>query len=146
MKIFSLTKDDIPKIAILEHQCFGAYAWSENLFFDELNDSTKHYFVAKSEDNLLGYVGFAQVLDEAHIMNIAVDASARRCGIGRALLEELTANAKRLGCCATTLEVRTENAPARALYEGFGFRLAGVRPNYYGKGEDACIYWLRFDE
>jgi len=41
-----------------------------------------------------------------------------------------------------TLEVRTSNAPAIALYERFGFRSAGTRPRYYrDNGEDAVIMW-----
>ena len=41
-----------------------------------------------------------------------------------------------------TLEVRTSNEPAIALYERFGFRSAGKRPRYYqDTGEDAVIMW-----
>jgi ribosomal-protein-alanine N-acetyltransferase len=41
-----------------------------------------------------------------------------------------------------TLEVRTSNAPAIALYERFGFRGAGTRPRYYtDTGEDALVMW-----
>jgi ribosomal-protein-alanine N-acetyltransferase len=41
-----------------------------------------------------------------------------------------------------TLEVRTSNGPAIALYERFGFRAAGVRKRYYqDTGEDALIMW-----
>jgi ribosomal-protein-alanine N-acetyltransferase len=38
--------------------------------------------------------------------------------------------------------VRSSNAGAQRLYEGFGFRSAGVRPRYYAdNGEDAVIMW-----
>ncbi len=41
-----------------------------------------------------------------------------------------------------TLEARTSNAIAIALYERFGFRSAGTRPRYYhDTGEDAVIMW-----
>jgi ribosomal-protein-alanine N-acetyltransferase len=41
-----------------------------------------------------------------------------------------------------TLEVRTSNAPAIALYERFGFIASGMRPRYYrDTGEDAVIMW-----
>jgi ribosomal-protein-alanine N-acetyltransferase len=40
------------------------------------------------------------------------------------------------------LEVRRSNDPARALYERFGFSVAGVRANYYSKPvEDALVLW-----
>jgi ribosomal-protein-alanine N-acetyltransferase len=42
-----------------------------------------------------------------------------------------------------TLEVRVSNREAIAMYEGLGFRSAGVRPRYYqDNGEDALIMWL----
>jgi ribosomal-protein-alanine N-acetyltransferase len=41
-----------------------------------------------------------------------------------------------------TLEVRRSNHAARALYEKFGFKAAGMRPRYYqDNGEDAVIMW-----
>ncbi len=43
-----------------------------------------------------------------------------------------------------TLEVRSSNAAARALYGRFGFDEAGVRKDYYrDMGEDAVIMWAR---
>ena len=42
-----------------------------------------------------------------------------------------------------TLEVRTSNSGAIAMYERFGFRPAGHRRRYYhDNGEDALIMWL----
>jgi ribosomal-protein-alanine N-acetyltransferase len=73
-------------------------------------------------------------------MNIAVDPSFRRRGLAVALLEELFVRAGRDR--AYTLEVRTSNGPAIALYEKFGFRAAGVRKRYYqDTNEDALIMW-----
>ena len=41
-----------------------------------------------------------------------------------------------------TLEVRQSNTAAIALYQGFGFRTAGMRRRYYqDNGEDALIMW-----
>ena len=73
-------------------------------------------------------------------MNIAVDPSTRRRGLGAALLQAMIARAGEDE--AYTLEVRTSNAPAIALYERFGFRSVGTRPRYYvDTGEDAMIMW-----
>jgi ribosomal-protein-alanine N-acetyltransferase len=41
-----------------------------------------------------------------------------------------------------TLEVRRSNHAARRLYEGLGFRVRGVRADYYTEPvEDALILW-----
>ena len=50
--------------------------------------------------------------------------------------------ARGAGCQRATLEVRRSNHAARQLYEGMGFRLAGVRHDYYADPvEDALILW-----
>jgi ribosomal-protein-alanine N-acetyltransferase len=92
------------------------------------------------QQRLLGYLICSRYADDWHIMNIAVDPTARRRGLATALLEELFARAGRDR--AYTLEVRTSNGPAIALYEKFGFRAAGLRKRYYqDTGEDALIMW-----
>jgi len=70
----------------------------------------------------------------------SVDPAARRRGVGRELLQAMI---DRAGSDERyTLEVRTSNAPAIALYERFDFRSAGMRPRYYrDTGEDAVIMW-----
>ncbi|MDD3946523.1 MAG: ribosomal protein S18-alanine N-acetyltransferase [Clostridia bacterium] len=145
MLIRPLEERDTAAIASIEKETFGDHAWSQNLFLEEIQDTTKHYFVALCEGGALcGYGGFAHIMDEAHIMNIAIDRAYRKLGFGRALLKTLLEEAKSLGVRAVTLEVRENNAAARALYESEGFVLAGIRKDYYGLYAHALIYWLTF--
>jgi ribosomal protein S18 acetylase RimI-like enzyme len=57
-----------------------------------------------------------------NVHDVAVLAGFRGLGIGRALLRFITEDARRLGCCKVTLEVREDNRAANGLYrsEGFG--------------------------
>ncbi len=90
-----------------------------------------------------GYAGYWQVMDEGHIMNIAVREDLRSRGIGRALMEAMLKEGDSLGILYWTLEVRVSNAPALHLYEKTGFTSAGIRPGYYSNPkEDANILWL----
>ena len=74
-------------------------------------------------------------------MNVAVAPERRRLGIATRLITQLFETAG--GELPTTLEVRVSNREAIAMYEGLGFRSAGVRPRYYqDNGEDALIMWL----
>jgi ribosomal-protein-alanine N-acetyltransferase len=92
------------------------------------------------DGKLAGYLVCSRYDQTWHLMNIAVDPAARRRGLGRALLEQMFERAGRNE--QYTLEVRTSNAPAIALYERFGFRAAGTRRRYYhDTGEDAMIMW-----
>jgi ribosomal protein S18 acetylase RimI-like enzyme len=65
-----------------------------------------------------------------NVHDLAVLPSHQRRGIGRALLHEAERHAAKRGCVKVTLEVRADNARARALYGAFGFgdfELAGAR-------------------
>lgn len=77
---------------------------------------------------------------EAELLRIAVAPSARRSGLGRALLRASEAGLGAAGIRHLYLEVRVSNAAARALYEAEGWRSAGTRPRYYRDGEDAVLY------
>jgi ribosomal protein S18 acetylase RimI-like enzyme len=57
-----------------------------------------------------------------NIHDLAVLPGQRNRGTGRALLAAAEAHARATGCCKLTLEVQEDNAPARHLYEKFGFR------------------------
>jgi ribosomal-protein-alanine N-acetyltransferase len=154
-----LTYSDLPQVLAIERRSFPT-PWSLAMFVLELSRSSGVCLAATEPDTggadaagpggdgrqrLLAYVICSRYADDWHIMNIAVDPSARRRGLATALLEELFARAGRDR--AYTLEVRTSNRPAISLYERFGFRPAGVRKRYYqDTGEDALIMWrLRQD-
>lgn len=83
----------------------------------------------------LGFATFeARPLLNVHDLVVAPDH--RRRGVGRALLEAVAAGARELGCCRVTLEVRQDNAPARALYAAVGFR------GYVLGGEERPMHFL----
>lgn len=136
-----LNIDNVKLVALLEQECFGVDAWSENLLRQEIGQEDKHYILVFLDDELVAYGGFAQVLDEGDIMNIAVAQKYRRQGYGGIVLEKIFAIAKELGIGRITLEVRESNMPARSLYEKKGFQFCGIRRNYYRNKENCCIYW-----
>ena len=149
-----LTYPDLPQVLAIERRSFPT-PWSLAMFVLELSRPSGVCLAATEPDGggadgaspagggrqrLLAYLICSRYVDDWHIMNIAVDPSARRRGLATALLEELFARAGRER--AYTLEVRTSNRPAISLYERFGFRPAGVRKRYYqDTGEDALIMW-----
>jgi ribosomal-protein-alanine N-acetyltransferase len=70
-------------------------------------------------------------LDEAEILTLATDPAQRRRGRAAALLDAFHAGAAARGATRAFLEVAEDNAPARFLYEGRGYRTVGRRPAYY---------------
>jgi len=141
--IRSLRPSDLPSVIAVERRSFPT-PWSLAMFVLELAKPSSVCLGAWEADGLAGYLVCSRYADVWHLMNIAVDPSRRRRGVARGLLAAMI---ERTGPeAAITLEVRTSNAPAIALYERFGFQSAGVRPRYYADtGEDAMIMWRTSD-
>jgi ribosomal protein S18 acetylase RimI-like enzyme len=57
-----------------------------------------------------------------YISSVAVDPAFRRRGLARSLLEEARVTTRRVGRPYLALDVLTQNTPARALYDGLGYR------------------------
>lgn len=145
-EIRPLTRDDITALLSLEEACFSD-PWNERQFEGEFDNQLAHYEGAFVNGCLVGYAGFWQVLDEGHIMRIAVKEALRKQGIGSALMDTLLQEGAGLGILYWTLEVRESNAAAIRLYEKSGFHGQGVRPGYYENPEEgALIMWRGLEE
>lgn len=118
--------------------------WTAKVFHDELDQARaghRHYVVARTGRQVIGYAGLMFVLDEAHITNVAVHPEHRRYGVASRLLLDLAEAAIARQCESWTLEVRASSTGAQALYRSFGFVPAGVRKGYYEGVEDAIVMW-----
>ncbi len=76
--------------------------------------------------------------DEAHLLLLAVDVHAVRCGIGSAMVAWLEASARAAGIGRIQLEARDTNEAARAFYARLGYRTVQLLPGYY-EGREACV-------
>ena len=139
------TIDDLAILEELEQTCFPD-PWSSAMILSEILMPDSFYRLLSVDDKVVGYCCYSHVLDELHIMNIAVHPDHRGNGFGNLLVEKIISDGKDLGVSAITLEARESNAPARRLYEKYRFILAGIRPRYYMDGENAVIYWLYLED
>ena len=73
-----------------------------------------------------------------HILNIAVDTSHRRRGLGTRLMEEIESRFRERNATRVTLEVRESNTSARSFYQSRGYAETGRVRAYY-PDEDAVI-------
>lgn len=127
--------------AEMERQSFSA-PWSEQALREELDNKHALFLAAVEEQSgeTVGYIGCHVILDEGYIANVAVSPSARRMGVGSALVQALLEQAMQRGASFVTLEVRASNAAAIALYQKYGFAPAGIRTGFYDKPkEDARL-------
>lgn len=87
-----------------------------------------------------GFIGVWFMVDETHIVTVAVRESDRRQGVGELLLLEAFDLSTEKGVPVLTLECRVSNIAAQALYEKYGFQRLGIRKRYYtDNNEDALI-------
>ncbi|NUO51724.1 MAG: GNAT family N-acetyltransferase [Polyangiaceae bacterium] len=84
----------------------------------------------------LGFLLAAKAADELHVIDVVVAETARRRGIGRALVDAATRDAASQSFRLALLEVRRSNLAAIRLYRQAGFVGVRVRPKYYDSGED----------
>jgi [ribosomal protein S18]-alanine N-acetyltransferase len=118
--------------------------WTRAMYEADLANSsvTRIYVIRTAEFHVAGYCSAWLLVPELHINNLAIRPECRRRGLATFLLERVLDAAIAEGATRATLEVRRSNHAARALYQGLGFRVRGVRRDYYTDPvEDGLILW-----
>ncbi len=134
--------DDLAFLAGLDAEAFGAQAWGEPPLREIVEGKwpTGYVLVAELDSVPVGYALLSVVLDDAELQQIAIVAEQRGRGLGRTLLDSVHTWLGEHGTARVVLEVRGDNVPAIALYEGSGYRQVSRRTGYYSDGTDALIY------
>ncbi|MCC0654305.1 ribosomal protein S18-alanine N-acetyltransferase [Clostridioides sp. ES-S-0001-03] len=146
VKIEEMTIKDIDEVFEVEKNCFEDY-WSKESFRKDLSNEVAKYIVAKLDGKVVGYVGIWLILDEGHINNVAVHSDYRGKKIGDKLIKRLVDLCKDNNIASMTLEVRASNKIAQNLYRKYGFKMGGIRKEYYNDNkEDAIIMWNQLKE
>lgn len=115
--------------------------WSQRVFVDCI---TSPYFAYQLQDHnqTMGYYLSTKVLDEATLMDIAVNKAHQGQGLGHKVLKHFMLQCQAREVSTIWLEVRQSNHAAIKLYEKAGFSLIEKRTNYYpteNGHEDALI-------
>jgi ribosomal-protein-alanine N-acetyltransferase len=131
-RLFDPGNDDVGPLSQLHASCFPK-SWDAAAIRDLFAGPGVFAFVSPG-----GFVLARAAGDEAEILTLAVAPAARRQGIARVLVQAAASHAQGLGARTLFLEVATGNDPARRLYTGLGFTVAGRRKAYYGP-EDAHV-------
>ncbi|MDO5448389.1 MAG: ribosomal protein S18-alanine N-acetyltransferase [Clostridia bacterium] len=145
MRIVSLSSIHIDAVVAVEEVCF-AHPWNREGIESNFNNPDAYFFVALDDSgDVIGYIGTYMVRDECFVTNVAVLPEYRKQGVGSALVERATENAKANHATFITLEVRLSNTEAINIYKKYGFESDGIRPKFYrDPDEDALIMTKRF--
>lgn len=135
---------DLDRILEIEAACFMD-PWPRQSFEDELNNSDARLLLLRLDETSMvaAFIDYWRVLDEVHLMDIAVDPAYQRKGLAQQLIDHMLKDPHGEGEVARALlEVRTSNLPAITLYRRLGFKEVGRRKGYYPDGEDALVMIL----
>ncbi|MFA9216035.1 MAG: ribosomal protein S18-alanine N-acetyltransferase [Sphingomonadaceae bacterium] len=136
---------DLDDVVALEQTVYP-HPWSIANFNDSLASGYQAWVLRDPQGELLGYFLLMAIVDEAHLLNVAVSAERQGQGLGRLLLNQAVACARGLGMESVLLEVRPSNTRALDIYQRYGFDTIGRRKGYYPAAnqqrEDAIV--MRF--
>lgn len=119
----------------------GTTKYTNDELVELIKDDQKPIYVAvNDEDEVLGYV-FTQLQEQPFSTNmvqfksifiddLCVDSAARSQGVGRALLDFVKEEGKRLGCYEITLNVWAGNDSAIRFYEKNGLKTKETTMEY----------------
>jgi ribosomal-protein-alanine N-acetyltransferase len=137
---------DVLDVLAIEEKVY-LHPWSKANFVDSLLSGYDTWLVRDPSQLVLGYYLLMPVLDEAHLLNIAVRGDAHHQGIGRMLMDHAAALARGKEITSVLLEVRPSNIRALAVYQRYGFTQIGRRKGYYpaadNQREDAVVMRLQ---
>ena len=150
-----MRESDVDALASIEREAFPNDIPGTS-FERELSNRLASYLVAcihpdslerhdgesqqEEPEEIVGYAALWFIIDEAHLISLAVLEAHRRRGIGRQLLIAALELAVEKQAILMTLEVRVSNTAAQALYQRFGFSKVGIRRGYYTDNhEDAYL-------
>jgi [ribosomal protein S18]-alanine N-acetyltransferase len=136
--------EHLPSMVELDRTSLGGI-WTLSGYQRELDSPNSSLLILSlptKPEIIIGLGCFWAILEEAHITLLAIHPDYQKQGLGKLLLYKLLEEAVQRQLERATLEVRVSNQSAIALYEQFGFRIAGQRKNYYPQtGESALILW-----
>lgn len=143
IKFDILRLEDLDALIQIEATAYGPHHWSRDSFVAEINNKIARYYAVKNmQDELIGYIGVWNIVDETHITTIAVREDYRRKGVAESLIAKIIEDCYNSFIKYITLEVRASNKPAIGLYSKYGMKSLGTRKGYYqDNGEDAFIMW-----
>ena len=142
MIIRTLNEDDIDGILAVERGCFSS-PWDKSVILGTISQSSYLYFGALDGDMLCGYASVTLVADECYVNRIAVLERCRKRGIADEIMKNIIAFCESVSAMFLSLEVRSKNVAAIALYEKHGLKQEGLRRKFYREPDDDALIMTR---
>lgn len=125
-----MIRRDMPKVLAIEAECFE-FPWLEEDFILCLRQRNCIGMVAEHDDRVVGFMIYELNKTQIQILNFAVAANERRCGIGTQMVAKLIGKLSIQRRSRIALEVRETNLAAQLFFRANEFRAVSVLRNYY---------------
>jgi len=162
-QVRDMTPADVRTAQRLERAAYGPAA-PGTPFTRELSNGLAHYLLAVvpseapgaqpegswlqrlvhrgQREQVVGFAGVWFMVDQLHLVTIAVDPAHQGRGVAHRLLLACFGLAAEAELRTVTLEVRASNLRAQQLYERFGFVRVGLLRRYYSDNNEDAIVML----
>jgi ribosomal-protein-alanine N-acetyltransferase len=141
----AMLEHDLDDVLAVEERVH-IHPWTRGNFSDSLVHGHIGQLLRDTQHSLIGYFLTMVIVDEMHLLDVAVDTPYQGRGAGTMLLDGLVTLARAQQMRLILLEVRVSNNAAIHLYTRYGFSEIGRRKHYYpvapGVREDAIVMQL----
>lgn len=121
------------------------WSWKVGRVRRAIEAADTNVVVVDGQDGLDAFGIMSYPGDDAHLLLFAVRHSARRRGLGSAMLLWLEEVARAAGASRIRVEARRDNVAARSFYSEHGYHELEIRPGWYSGMVDGVRLekWLR---
>ena len=130
---------DADAVVAIAQESPQAANWSRESYISLAEEEGSLALVLATNGEITGFLIGRRLVDQAEVLNLAVQTKYRGKGQGTALLVAALEEFTRRCVKSTYLEVRESNTPAVAFYERHGFAKTGLRKAYYRNPDEAAV-------
>ena len=128
-----LVEEDLPELVALTLKDFRT-DFRYNLY--------AIYWVLEIDGHIQGLISGRCQQKTAHISHLFIHPRFRRQGYARRLVQRWCRCVSQIGSRRVTLEVRATNQAAQTLYQGLGFEIERLVPNYYHTMQEDALFMV----
>lgn len=144
LTISPMTLEHLEGVLDIEVKSFSVPSSKKTFEYELIQNNLAYYWVALLDSKVVGYVGVWLILDEAHIINVAVSPEARGKNLGKILMLEAINQMVLKEAKVIWLEVRPSNIVAYNLYNLLGFKMVGLRKEYYSDNKEDALVMAKY--
>lgn len=140
-----LNVEHVRQIMLFDKTCFPTDFWKEEDWKELLADPRAIYYALLDGEEIVGDVfiyNWKGERDYIKIMNIAVHADYRNCGLAHKLLNYVATEMKKIGMHRFCGETRASNHAMQHVFANCGYILNMIEEDYYDNPNESAYKYV----